>query len=93
VQGRLLALNLDLKRHNQWWIKITPFGPTAQAMNVDISTIAKWVAQLKLERQSRPYAAPTQMTPDQLKIRELKKQIQRIEIEKKILKKATALLM
>jgi len=33
------------------------------------------------------------MTPDQLKIRELEKRIQRIEMEKEILKKATALLM
>jgi transposase len=33
------------------------------------------------------------MTPEQIEIRELKKQIQRIELEKDILKKATALLM
>ena len=33
------------------------------------------------------------MTPDQLKIRELEKKIKRIEMEKDILKKATALLM
>ena len=65
----------------------------AQAINVGISTMAKWVAQLKLERQGKPYAAATPMTPDQLKIRELEKRIQRIEMEKEILKKATALLM
>jgi transposase len=33
------------------------------------------------------------LTPDQLKIRELEKRIQRIELEKEILKKAMALLM
>jgi transposase len=33
------------------------------------------------------------MTPDQLKIWELEKRIQRIKMEKEILKKATALLM
>ena len=33
------------------------------------------------------------MTPEQIEIRELKKQIQRIKLEKDILKKATALLM
>jgi len=38
-----------------------------------------------------PSASP--MTPEQIEIRELKKQIQRIELEKDILKKATALLM
>ena len=33
------------------------------------------------------------MTPEQLEIRELKKRIERIKLEKEILKKATALLM
>jgi transposase len=33
------------------------------------------------------------MTPDQRKIRELENRIKRIELEKEILKKATALLM
>ena len=35
----------------------------------------------------------TPMTPEKRKIRELEKRIQRIEMEKEILKKATALLM
>jgi len=60
----------------------------AKAMNVGISTMAKWVAQLKQERQGKAYAAATPMTPDQLKIRELEKRIARIEMEKEILKKA-----
>ena len=62
---------------------------TAKAMNVGVSTMATWVAQLKQERQGKPYAATTPVTPDQLKIRELEKRIQRIELEKEILKKAT----
>jgi len=64
----------------------------AKAMGVGKSTVSKWVAQLKLERQGVvPVASP--MTPDQIEIRDLKKKIQRIEMEKDILKKATALLM
>jgi len=64
----------------------------AQAMNVGKSTMDKWVRQLKEERQGlSPKATP--MTPDQLKIQELEKKIKRIEMEKDILKKATALLM
>lgn len=64
----------------------------ATAMNVGKSTMDKWVRQLKEERKGiAPKSTP--MTPDQLKIRELEKKIARIEEEKTILKKATALLM
>ena len=64
----------------------------AKAMNVGYSTIGKWVKQLREERQGQaPKAMP--MTPEQIEIRELKKRIERIELEKEILKKATALLM
>ncbi|WP_194091422.1 IS3 family transposase, partial [Vibrio hibernica] len=61
-------------------------GEAAQAMNVGYSTIGKWVKQLKDERQGKaPKATP--MTPEQLKIRELEKKIERIELEKEIPKK------
>lgn len=64
----------------------------AQAMNVGNSTISKWVAQLRQERAGKaPKASP--MTPEQIEIRALEKRIERIELEKDILKKATALLM
>lgn len=64
----------------------------AKAMNVGFSTVGKWVKQLREERQGQsPKASP--MTPEQIEIRELKKRIERIELEKDILKKATALLM
>ena len=64
----------------------------AKAMGVGYSTISKWVKQLREERKGiKPKAAP--MTSEQIEIRELKKRIERIELEKEILKKATALLM
>ena len=64
----------------------------AKAMGVGYSTISKWVKQLREERAGKtPKASP--MTPEQIEIRELKKKIERIELEKEILKKATALLM
>jgi transposase len=64
----------------------------AKAMNVGKSTMDKWVRQLKLERQGgTPKASP--ITPEQIEIRELKKQIARLEEHNLILKKATALLM
>ena len=64
----------------------------ADAMGVGYSTIGKWVRQLREERQGKtPQATP--MTDEQREIRELKKQVERLEQEKDILKKASALLM
>ena len=64
----------------------------ADAMGIGKSTMDKWVRQLRSEREGKsPQGSP--MTPDQIKIRELEKRIRRIEEEKEILKKATALLM
>jgi|TARA_Y100000034_G_scaffold38244_1_gene46940 transposase len=64
----------------------------ADAMGVGYSTLGKWVRQLREERGGKsPQATP--MTPEQREIRELKKQVERLELEKEILKKASALLM
>ena len=61
-------------------------------MGVGFSTIGKWVKQLQQEREG-VRVKQTPMTPEQLEIRELKKRNERLELEKEILKKATALLM
>jgi len=52
----------------------------------------KWVRQLKNKRNGVTSNA-TPLTPNQCKIRELEKRINRIEMEKEILKTTTALLM
>lgn len=68
------------------------FSDAAKAMDVGLSTMTKWVKQLREERQGKtPKSSP--ITPEQIEIRELKKKLQRIEMENEILKKATALLM
>lgn len=60
----------------------------AKAMDADLPTMTKWVKQLRDKRQGKtPKASP--MTPEQIEIRELRKKIQRIEMENEILKKAT----
>jgi len=64
----------------------------AEAMNVGKSTMDKWVRQLKNEHQGIACKS-SPLTPEQRKIRELEKRIKQIEVEKDILKKATALLM
>ena len=59
----------------------------ASAMDVGLSTMTRWVKQLRDERQGKiPKASP--ITPEQIEIRELKKKLQRIEMENDILKKA-----
>jgi len=62
------------------------------ALNVGPTAIRRWVRQLSAERggvtpQSRA------MSPEQQQIQELQARISRLEREKSILKKATALLM
>jgi len=64
----------------------------AKAMDVGLSTMTKWVKQLRDERQGKTSNA-SPITPEQIEIRELKKKLQRVEMENEILKKATALLM
>ncbi|MEZ9819890.1 IS3 family transposase [Shewanella sp. 10N.286.45.A1] len=58
----------------------------AQAMNVGKSTMDKWVRQLREERQGKqPKASP--ISPEQIEIRELKKQLARLQEHNEILKK------
>ena len=64
----------------------------AEAVSVSKSAMDKWVRQLKNERNgSNNQSSP--LSPDKIKIKELEKRIKRVELEKEILKKATALLM
>lgn len=65
----------------------------ADAMSVGKSSMDKWVRQLRAERAGGEIGSATPMTAEQRKIRELERKIKRIEMEKEILKKATALLM
>ncbi len=59
----------------------------ASAMDVGLSTMTRWVKQVRDERRGNiPKASP--ITPEQIEIRELKKKLQRIEMENEILKKA-----
>jgi len=64
----------------------------AELMSVSKSAMDKLVRQLKQERNGVNVHANA-LSPDKIKIKELEKRIKRIELEKDILKKATALLM
>ncbi|CAO95023.1 IS911 transposase (plasmid) [Erwinia tasmaniensis Et1/99] len=60
----------------------------AKAMDVGLSTMTKWVKKLRDELQGKT-PKPSPITPEKIEIRELKKKLQRIEMENEILKKAT----
>lgn len=64
----------------------------SRSVGVAESVLRRWVQQLQLERQGITPQSKA-MTPDQQRIQELEARIDRLEREKAILKKATALLM
>ncbi len=64
----------------------------ARSLGVNENVLRRWVKQLRDERQG---TTPTgkALTPEQQRIKELEARVDRLEREKSILKKATALLM
>lgn len=64
----------------------------SKSLDVGQSAIRRWVKQLQQERGGMTPASKA-MTPEQQRIQELEAQVKRLEQEKSILKKATALLM
>jgi transposase len=64
----------------------------AEAMGVGKSTVDKWAKSLSKERNGES-STGTPISEDQVRIRALEQEVQRLKTEKEILKKATALLM
>ena len=64
-----------------------------KAMDINVSVMRRWVDQLRLERGGQAPLKGKAITPEQQRIQELEAQLRRVEREKEILKKATALLM
>ena len=64
----------------------------SRSLDVGETALRRWVNQLQAERGG---VTPTSkaMTPEQARIQELEKRVRDLETEKRILKKATALLM
>jgi len=65
----------------------------SRAVGVGENTLRRWVDQLKAERHGITPVGSKALTTEQRRIQELEAQVKRIEREKDILKKATALLM
>ena len=64
----------------------------SRSLGIGESALRRWVSQLLLERTGVTPQSKA-LTPEQQKIQELEARIARLEREKSILKKATALLM
>lgn len=64
----------------------------SRSLDIGESALRRWVNQLEQERNGDTPKSKA-MTPEQKRIQELEKQVKRLEDEKRILKKATALLM
>ncbi len=64
----------------------------SRSLGVGESALRRWVGQVQQERQGVTPQSKA-LTPEQQKIQELEARIARLEREKSILKKATALLM
>lgn len=63
-----------------------------RSLGVGETALRRWVDQLRTERGGVTPSSKA-MTPEQQRIQELEKRIHDLETEKRILKKATALLM
>jgi len=68
------------------------FPEAARSLEVGETALRRWVKQLQEERGGTTPNSKA-LTPEQLRIQELEAKVNRLEREKTILKKATALLM
>jgi transposase len=84
----------EFKREAAGLVLDQGYSLTEAARSLDLveSALRRWVNQLQSERGGATPASKA-LTPEQQKIQELEARINRLEREKSILKKATALLM
>ena len=68
-------------------------GQACQAVGVGPTAMRRWVEQLRSERGGHTPSTSAALTPEHQRIQELEARLQKVEREKEILKKATALLM
>ena len=65
----------------------------SDAVGVGLSAMRRWVKQLREERLGISPQHAKALTPEQQEIQALKVRLKQVELEKEILKKASALLM
>ena len=89
------SYSIDFKRDSAALVLDQGYGVSEACMAVGVGETAmrRWVKQLDEERHGITPVGSKALTPDQQRIQELEARIKRVEREKEILKKATALLM
>ena len=68
------------------------YSQACESIDIGETALRRWVNQLRDERGGITPTAKA-LTPEQQRIQELEKRVKHLELEKSILKKATALLM
>ena len=68
------------------------YSQACESIGIGETALRRWVNQLRDERGGITPTAKA-LTPEQQRIQELEKRVKHLELEKSILKKATALLM
>ncbi len=63
----------------------------AVAMDVSLSSIQRWVSQYRKEQRGIT-PKPSALTPEQIRIQELEKQVKQLKSDNQLLKKASAFL-
>lgn len=64
-----------------------------EAVDVGQTAMRRWIEQLRGEREGRTPSGARALTAEHQRIQELEARLRKVEREKEILKKATALLM
>lgn len=91
-QRRTFSTEFKLEVASQILDQDYSFAQAATSFGVSEDLLRRWVKQLKQEREGETPSTKA-LTSEQKKIQELEARINRLEREKSILKKATALLM
>ncbi len=60
----------------------------AKSLGINANMLGRWIQQFESEN-SQSFRGNGKLSPEQEQIRELKKQVKKLELEKEILKKAT----
>ncbi len=88
-----LRQNISLKPQASSWIKVIySAGDAYHSLDVSETALRRWVSQLSTEREGQTPKSKA-LTSEQKRIQRLEVRVKQLETKKKILKKATTLLM